>query len=175
MSTETMGTIGARGALTCAFVIASLISVFAGPKFTFEKDHWYGESYEDSDNNFSHCVMSLHNDENQIFMLKLSKIYELSAAVSDTKWEYEYGHIGKMRIIFDHELVYDGPTLAISKDVLYVDLENFKAKFETMRSSQEALFQINGESVFFKLGVIREAVRALGECVALGRAEPTNI
>ncbi len=149
--------------------LLTLLSIPANADFNYEKDHWYGQSYAGLRGEFSHCVMSLHNKEKQILLIKLGADDQLALGISDLSWNLNDREVAETEVIFDHQRLFRGRSRAISKDVFYLSLSRTTESLQKMRLAKAALFQLKGKSIFFDLEGVQAAVGALVTCVRQGR------
>ena len=164
----------ARFGTTCAIIsiIGFLtVSTPAHSEYQFEFEHWYGQSFDTDDGRFSSCIASLHNSSDQLLFVKLDRDLNLSLGVSDVSWNANVGHMVPVAAWLDHSLFYDGPSVAISKDVYYLQLTQKNRGLELIRGAQKLLIQIREQPVLFKLKGIIQTLKSLDACVKHGLDE----
>ena len=159
---------------TCSMIaiIGTLtVSTPAHSEYKFEFEHWYGQSFDTDDGHFSSCIASLHNSSDQMLFVKLDRDLDLSVGVSDLGWNAKIGHTVPVQAWLDHGLLYSGPSVAISKDVYYLQLTKTDRGQERMRGAQKLLIQIRKQPVLFKLKGVIQTLNSLNACVKHGLDE----
>ncbi len=140
-------------------------------EYRFEFGHWFGQSHNSDEGHFDSCFASLHNLDDQWLFVRLSRDFDLSIGVYDGDWTAKLGNTVPIEAWLDHNFLYGGLAVAISKNVYYLQLSHTHRSLYLMRGAQKLLIQIRDQSILFELKGVSPALDSLVACVKHGRGE----
>ncbi len=150
---------------------ALMLSTSVQAEYRFGFDHWYGQSFDSKDGNFSNCVVSILNEDENVLLIKLDRAFNLSIGVYNIEWNLNKGETIPAEIWFDHNLLYKELIVSISKDFYFLNLVQATRSMNMMHGAKMALVQIGNQTILFKLKGITRALNSLVACVKHGRDE----
>lgn len=121
--------------LNLVFLNLEQLSATEAGEFEFEQGHWVGKSEWSVLGKFESCLVSLHNDENVLLILRLDRNYSLTVAVFEKHWRNSSEPIADVTAQADHKILYSGIGLLIESNTLSFEIEKPTQSIHLLGSS----------------------------------------
>ena len=126
--------------LSWAFLVATFLAIASNSlaaEFDFEVGHWVGKSEWSSGGHFESCMVSEHNDKNEILIIRLDRKRELTIGLFEMQWQATPQSPVDLVVIIDHIMVHSGKGWLQSKDALLIRLEPMKTSLSSLESGND--------------------------------------
>ena len=154
----------------CIMLFSSIQSTASSNgEFEFEQGHWVGKSEWSDLGKFESCMVSLHNDEDVLLILRLDRNYSLTVGVFEKHWRNSSEPITDVTAQTDHKILYSGIGLLIESNTLSFEIEKPTQSIQLLGSSQYLRVAIDDEETIFDLTDSDQAMSFLKECLENGR------
>jgi hypothetical protein len=159
--------------LFASFLVITSNSLAA--EFEFEFGHWVGKSEWSSGGHFESCMVSEHNDQNEIIVIRLDRKRELTVGLFEKTWDANAPAPLDLLVMIDHALIYAGNGWLHAKDSLLIRLESADKTLTRLSGGQLLQASANDQSMMFNLKDADKAIGFLRSCLKTGLRSHKNI
>lgn len=145
-------------------------SVQASPnsEFEFAVGHWLGKSEWSRADRFESCMISEHNESDELLIFRLDRSGSLTIAVFEKEWKDASLLSLPVLVLADHDILFSGQGLLYAKDVLVFEIPEPRTSFSTLSNATLLSVTANQLSTVFSLDNSDQAIAFLKECVTNG-------
>ena len=155
--------------MNLVFLNVGQLSATEVGEFEFEQGHWVGKSEWSDLGKFESCMVSLHNDEDVLLILRLDRNYSLTVAVFEKHWRNSPEPIADVTAQADHKILYSGIGLLIESNILSFEIEKPTQSIQLLGSSEYLRVAIVDDETVFELTDSDRAMSFLKKCWENGR------
>lgn len=168
---------GAKRISFCASLLAQLVLIFTfstsafaevGSEFDFQFGHWVGQPEVSATGQFESCMISEHNDSDELLILRLDKDNELSVGVFEKNWQGKALTSIPSMVMVDHRILFFGMGLLYANDALTITLGKQAGSLESIAAGKLLNISATDQSAIFGLTDADKAVAYLQKCALKG-------
>lgn len=143
--------------------------------FEYADGHWVGKSEWSSAHDFESCMIAVHNDLDELLVIRLERSGSMTIAVFEKRWMNAAMKDLSVSAFADHEPLFTGHGLLYAPDALAFEPSSPATARELLRTAKLLSVTANGLSSVFALSGSDAAIGYLEDCVGRGSSSPRPI
>ncbi len=159
---------------TCIFAFLSLGVILQGAalasthsEFEFQVGHWVGNPQLSSSGEIKSCLLSKHNDFEELLIIRLDNENQLTLGVFEKEWSDEPPDSTNSIVMVDHQVLYFGNGIFHSNTALVVELDNPTSDLNAIAGGKFLSVSALGLTTAFDLKNADEAIAYLRNCTSI--------
>ena len=140
--------------------------------FDFEYGHWTGRVERDGTGRAAACVVSTHNQEEEMLLLRFDRSSYLSLGLFGVNWGPGAPETDKVAIFIDHLIVKTGVAMASRDDAVVVELSQPIQTLTAIQQGQMLAVSVGKQDIVFELDGADKAVPFLWNCRSAAYGRP---
>jgi hypothetical protein len=152
------------------FVLCLSTAAFAGTatEFEFQFGHWLGKPEVSPNGQFQSCMISEHNDSDELLIFRFDKENVLTLGVFEKEWQGKIPTQLQALVMVDHQILHFGMALLFASDALVIELDDPASSLKTLVNGKLLSIGAQDESAIFSLAGADMAVAYLQRCALRG-------
>ncbi|CTQ56136.1 hypothetical protein LP7551_04693 [Roseibium album] len=156
-----------------SFLTLALGAILAGAavagsdaEFAFEHGHWVGNPKLSLAGEIESCMISTHNDLDELLILRLDTEEKLTLGVFEKRWPTNAPTSSKVLILIDHSVLFFGSGLFHSKTELVTVIDDSEHSLNFLGNGRLISVSALETSAVFELAGSTEAITYIKECIS---------
>lgn len=160
----------ARFLAQITFVLCLSTTAFAGTaaEFEFQFGHWVGKSEVSPNGQFESCMISEHNDGDELLIIRLDKKNVLTLGVFGKEWQGNILTQLPALVMVDHRFLHFGMAVLFARDTLAIKLGDPASNLKTIINGKSLSVSAQEDAAIFGLTDADKAVAYLKRCALRG-------
>lgn len=135
--------------------------------FEFQFGHWVGKPELSSAGEIESCMISEHNDRDELLILRLDNARTLTLGVFEKQWPFDPPAASLPIVAIDHRIMVLGPNHFLAKSALVLELINSDSSLNAMVNGRFLSVSVSDIVTVFDLTGADEAIAYLLSCVSI--------
>jgi len=150
--------------LLSVIVLCSDTSSTVASDFDFEFGHWIGRIERDAGDRAEACVVSLHNADDEMLLLRLDRSGFLSLGVFGVDWMATTSKFNDLIVAIDHNVLQTGMAIAGGNGARAFNIPNVADSLSAIAEGQKLGVIVGDQSAVFELDGAKRSIPFLLNC-----------